>query len=185
MKEAGDLGAQLMHKLCNTIWRTMKWPEQWTQAILVLLPKTSDLKECTNYRTISLLSHASKVLLIIILNRLKNKSEMELPNEQAGFRPGRGTRDLLVNIQILIKKVNATQNSVLFLMFVDYTKAFDMVSHPKLFKVLLEIGAPRMSWIHNVLKWSGKTYGELKALAQDQKKWRRLSWEFSSAAELL
>jgi len=76
----------------------------------VLLPKTGDLKECKNYQTISLLSHASKVLLIslIILNRLKNKSEMELPNEQAGFRSGsRGTRDLLVNIQILIEKVNA------------------------------------------------------------------------------
>jgi len=58
---------------------------------------------------------------------------MELPNEQAGFRPGTGTRDLLVNFQILIEKVNATQNSVLLRMFVDYTKAFDMVSHPKLF----------------------------------------------------
>jgi len=68
---------------------------------------------------------------------------MELPNEQAGFRPGRRTRDLLVNIQILIEKVNATQNGVLFLMFVDYTKAFDMVSHPKLFKVLLEMGIPK------------------------------------------
>jgi len=68
---------------------------------------------------------------------------MELPNEQAGFRPGRGTRDLLVNIQIFVEKVNATQNSVLFFMFVDYTKAFDMVSHPKLFKVLLEMGIPK------------------------------------------
>jgi len=47
-KEAGDLGAQIMHKLCNTIWRTMKWPEQWTQAIFVLLPKTGDLKDCKN-----------------------------------------------------------------------------------------------------------------------------------------
>jgi len=74
----------------------MKWPEQWTQAIFVLLSKTGDLKKCKNYRTISLLSNASKVLLIIILNRLKNKSEMKLPNEQAGFRPGRRTRDLLV-----------------------------------------------------------------------------------------
>jgi len=98
---------------------------------------TGDLKECKNYRIISLLSHARKVLLIIILNRLKNKSEMKLPNEQAGFRPERETRDLLVNIQILIEKVNANQNSVLFLVFVDYTKAFDMVSHLKLFKVLL------------------------------------------------
>jgi len=68
---------------------------------------------------------------------------MELTNEQAGFGPGRETRDLLVNIQILIEKVNATQNSVLFLMFVDYTKAFDMISHPKLFKVLLEMGIPK------------------------------------------
>jgi len=68
--------------------------------IFVLLPKTGDVKECKNYWTISLLSHTSKVLLIIILNRLKNKSEMELRNEQAGFRSGRGTCDLLVNIQI-------------------------------------------------------------------------------------
>jgi len=85
----------------------------------------------------------TQVLLIIILNRLRNKSEMELRNEQAGFRSGRGTRDLLVNIQILIEKVNATQNSVLFLRFVNYTKAFDMVSHLKLFKVLLEMGIPK------------------------------------------
>jgi len=115
IKEAADLGAQVMHKLCNTIWRTMKWPKQSTQVICILLPKTGDLKECKNYRTISLLSHTSKVLLIIILNKLKNKSEMELPNEQTGFRPGRGSRDLLVNIQTLIEKVNATQNSVFFL----------------------------------------------------------------------
>jgi len=70
---------------------------------------------------------------------------MELPNEQAGLRPGRETRDLLVYSQILVEKVNATQNSVLFLMFVDYTKALDMVSHPKLFIVLLEMGIPHAS----------------------------------------
>ena len=142
IKASGEAGVKLFHKLCNMIWMDRKWPLDWTRGIFVPIPKTGDLQDCKNYRNISLLSHASKVLLNIILNRLLTFSERELPNEQGGFRTGRGTRDMLVILQQLIEKARNMQGCAIYLLFIDYTKAFDMVSHPRLFKVLQEMGIP-------------------------------------------
>ena len=107
-----------------------------------MLHKSGDPKNCGNYRTIALISHASKVLLIIILNRLRQKVEFELSECQAGYRSNRGTIDMLFILQILIEKIRNTKEEA-FITFIDYSKAFDSVIHHHLFKVLEEMGFPR------------------------------------------
>ncbi len=96
-----------MWKLCDKIWRTTEWPTDWKRAVFILIPKKGNLKECSNHRTISLISHVSKILLKIINNRMKQRLDTELAEEQAGFRAGRGTRDEIVNIRIIIEKCRA------------------------------------------------------------------------------
>ena len=71
IKSAGESGAGILHKLCNIIWRIRGWPEEWAKAVFICLPKSGDLRDCKNHRTIGLLCHASKILLIIIHNRIK------------------------------------------------------------------------------------------------------------------
>ena len=72
--------------VCNKIWQTGEWPTPWTQSLVITLPKKGNLKQCQNYRTISLISHPSKVMLKVILNRLKPQAEKIIAKEQAGFR---------------------------------------------------------------------------------------------------
>ena len=93
-----------------------------------MLHKSGNPKECGNYRTIALISHASKVLLNILLDRLRMKIEQELPDEQAGFRIGRGTANMLATLQVMIEKVNDMSSGAV-ITFIDYSKAFDSVSH--------------------------------------------------------
>jgi len=104
-------------------------------------PKKGDKKECTNYRTTALVSHASKVLLKIILERIRNKSESEIAEEQAGFRKGRGMRDQITNLRTIMQKAKEHQQP-LFMCFVDFRKAFDLVSHNKLWLTMMEMGYP-------------------------------------------
>ena len=98
-KATGEEGIDIMWRLCKLIWSDEEWPRDWCRAVFVPLPKKGNLKECGNYRTISLISHASKVMLRIILNRMKGKLNQEISITQAGFREGRGTRDQIVNIR--------------------------------------------------------------------------------------
>ena len=128
--------------LCTQIWNSLNWPDAWKKQEIVMIHKTGNTKECTNYRTITLLSHASKVLLIIILKRMRVKIEQELPNEQAGFRRGRGTADMLVALQILIEKTLEVDGQA-FIVFIDYSKAFDSISQTQLFDILSEMGFPK------------------------------------------
>ena len=102
----------------------------------VVIYKTGNSKECSNYRTIAIISHVSKILLQILLNRMRKKIEMELPDEQAGFRPGRGTADMLDIIQVLIEKVMGIGGQAL-ITFIDYSKAFDSISHVQLLTLCL------------------------------------------------
>ena len=97
-------------------------------------------KECSNYRTIALISHASKVMLEVLQARLQQYVNSELPNVQAGFRKGRGTRDHSANICWIIEKAREFQKNIYC--FIDYTKAFDCVDHNKLWKILKEMGIP-------------------------------------------
>ena len=98
-------------------------------------------KECSNYRTITLTSHASKVMLKILQPRLQQYVNHELPDVQAGFRKGRGTRDQIANIHWIIKKAREFQKNISFC-FIDYAKAFDCVDYNKLWKILKEMGIP-------------------------------------------
>ena len=102
-------------------------------------PKERQCKECSNYCTITLISHASKVMLKILQARLQQYVNHELPNVQAGFRKGRGTRDQTANICWIIEKAREFQKKIYFC-FIDYAKAFDCVDHNKLWEILKEIG---------------------------------------------
>ena len=95
------------------------------------IPKKGNAKDCSNYRTIALISHASKVMLKILQARLQQYVNRELPNVQAGFRKGRGTRDQIANIRRIMEKARESQKNIYFC-FIDYAKAFDCVDHNKL-----------------------------------------------------
>ena len=101
----------------------------------------SNLKECSNYCTIALISHASKVMLKILQARLQQYMSCELPDVQAGFRKGRGTRDQIASIHWIIVNAREFQKNIYFL-FIDYGKAFDCVDYNKLWKILKEMGLP-------------------------------------------
>ena len=103
--------------------------------------KKGNAKECSNYRTIALISHASRVMLKILQARLQQYVNRELPDVQAGFRKGRGTRDQIANIRWIVEKAREFQKNIYFC-FIDYAKAFDCVDHNKLRKILTEMGIP-------------------------------------------
>ena len=101
----------------------------------------SNPKECSNYLTIALISHTSRVMLKILQARLQQYVNRELPDVQAGFRKGRGIRDQIANICWIIEKARESQKNIYFC-FIDYAKAFDCVDHNKLWKILKETGIP-------------------------------------------
>jgi len=117
-----------------------KWPADWTLSTFVPIYKKGDPTVCTNYRTISLISHASKVLLKIIQGRIRDKMEFEVAEEQAGFRQGRiqNTQNHLCCLRILTERARAHKQP-LFLCFIDFEKAFDTVSHKKLWRAMMQI----------------------------------------------
>ena len=108
------------------MWTSGVWPSAWTQSIIILLPKKGNLRSCSNYRTISLISHPSKILLRIILNRLRSQAERIIAEEQAGFRKGRSTAEQIFNLRMLSEKFRTDQKP-LFHNFIDFKKAFDRV----------------------------------------------------------
>ncbi len=145
IKASGEKGVSMMHKLCCEIWTTKQWPEDWRRAVLITLPKKGDLLDCNNYRTISLISHASKILLKVINRRLEQKLYSEIGDTQAGFRKGKGTRDQVFTLRLIIQKFrefHVGTNGV-YLSFVDYAKAFDSVIHTKLWTTMENLGFPR------------------------------------------
>ena len=113
------------------IWKTQQWPPDWKRSVFIPIPKKGNAKECSNYHTIALISHPSKIMLKILQARLQQYMNHELPDVQAGFRKSRGTRDQIANIHWIIKKAREFQKNIYFC-FDDYTKAFDYVDHNKL-----------------------------------------------------
>ena len=111
------------------------------RSAFIPIPKKGDAKECSNYCTIVLISHTSKVTLKILQARLQQYKSCELPDVQVGFRKGRGTRDQIANICWIIKKAREFQENIYFC-FIDYAKAFDSVDHNKLWKLLKEMVIP-------------------------------------------
>ena len=121
---------KMLHSIYQQIWKT-QWPQDWKMSLFISIPKKSNAKECSKYFTIGLISQASKVMLKIHQARLQQYMSHELPDVQAGFRKGRGTRDQIPNICWIIKKAREFQKNLYFC-FIDYTKAFDCVDHNKL-----------------------------------------------------
>ena len=126
-----DDAVKVLHSICQQIWKTQQWPQDWKRSVFILIPKKANAKERSNYSTIALLSHANKVMLKILQARLQQYVNRELPDVQAGFRKGRGTRDHIANICWIIKKAREFQKNIYFC-FIDYAKAFDCVDHNKL-----------------------------------------------------
>ena len=93
-----DDAVKVLHSICQQIQKTQRWPQDWKRSVFIPIPKKGNAKECSNYYTIALISHASKVMLKILQARLQQYMNHELPNVQAGFRKGRGTKDLTANI---------------------------------------------------------------------------------------
>ena len=122
---------KVLHSICQQIWKTQQWPQDWKRSVFIPYSKKSNAKECSNYRTIALISHASKVTLKILQARLQQYMNHELPDVQAGFRKSRRTRDQSDNIHWIIKKATEFQENIYFY-FIDYAKAFDCVDHNKL-----------------------------------------------------
>ena len=119
--------------MCQQIWKTEQWPQNWKRSVFIPIPKKGNAKECSNYHTIALISHTSKVMLKILEARLQQYVNHELPDVQAGLRKGRRTRDQIANIQWIIKKARKFQKNIYFC-FIDYAKAFDCVDHNKLWE---------------------------------------------------
>ena len=106
-------------------------PQDWKRSVFIPILKKTNAKEYSNYRTIALISHAIKVMLKILQARLQQYMNRELPDVQAGFRKGRGTRDQIASIRWIMDKAREFQNNI-YTCFIDYTKAFDSVDHNKL-----------------------------------------------------
>ena len=128
----------MLHSICQQIWKTQQWPQDWKRSVFIPIPKKGNAKECSNYCTVALILHASKVRLKILQTRLQQYMNCELPDVQAGFRKGRGTGD---QIHWIMEKGREFQKNIYFC-FIDYTKAFDYVDHKKLWKTLKEMGIP-------------------------------------------
>ena len=124
-----------LHNICNKIWTNKKWPQNWTRSLIITLPKKGDLKLCNNYRTLSLISHPSKILLRIILNRLKHQAKDIIAEEQAGFMKGRSTVEQIFNLRSIIEKYHEHQLE-LHHVFIDFKKAFDRVWHQALWATM-------------------------------------------------
>ena len=122
-------------------WKTQQSPHDWKWSVFILIPKKGNAKECLNYHTIALISHASKVMLKILQARLQQYVNRKLPDVQAGFRKGRGTRDQIANTHWIMEKAREFQKNIYFCV-IDYAKAFDLVDHHKLWKILKEMGIP-------------------------------------------
>ena len=130
-----DAAVKVLHSIRQQIWKTQQWPQDWKRSVFIPIPKKGNAKECSNYRTIARISHASKVMLKILQARLQQYVNCELSDVQAGFRKGRGPRDQFANIHWIIRKAKEFQKSIYFC-FIDYAKAFDFVDHHKLWKIL-------------------------------------------------
>ena len=107
---------KVLHSVRQQIWKTQQWPQDWKRSVFILIPKKGNAKECSNYRTIALISHAGKVILKILQARLQQYVNRELPDVQAGFRKGRGTRDQIANIHWIMEKARVPEKH-LFLLY--------------------------------------------------------------------
>ena len=126
-----DDAVKVLHSICQQIWKTQKWPQDGKRSVFISIPKKGNAKECSNYWTIAVISHASKVMLKILQARLQQYSNWEFPDIQAGFRKGKEIRDQIANIHWIIEKARVFRKNIYFF-FTDYAKASICVIHNKL-----------------------------------------------------
>ena len=135
-----DDAVKVLHSICQQIWKTQQWPQE--RSIFIPIPKKGSAKErCSNYQTVVLISHASKVMLKFLQARLQQYVNQKLPDVQAGFRKGIEIRAQIVNICWITEKAREFKKKI-YLCFIDYAKAFDCVDHNKLWTILREMGIP-------------------------------------------
>ena len=130
-----DDAVKVLPSICQEIWKTQQWPQDWKRSVFTPIPKNGHAKECSTYHTIALISHASKVMFTVLQVRLLQYINGELPDVQVGFRKGRGTRDQIANICWIIRKAREFQKYIYFC-FIEYTIALDCVDHKKFRKFL-------------------------------------------------
>ena len=108
-----DDAVKVLHSICQQIWKTQQWPQDWKRSVFIPIPKKGNVKECSNYLTILLISHANKVMLKILQVRLQQYVNHELTDVQAEFRKGRGTRDQIAGIRWIIEKARVPEKRLL------------------------------------------------------------------------
>ena len=135
VQAGGEAMISALLTICNKVWQTGEWPTTWTQSLIITLPKKGNLQLCQNYRTISLISHPSKVMLKILLNRLKPQAEWIIAEEQAGFQAGHSTTEQMFKIRIICERYLQHQQ-YLYHVFVDFKKEFDRVWHAALWATM-------------------------------------------------
>ena len=123
-----DDTVKVLHSICQQIWKIQQWPQDWKRSVFIPIPKKGNAKEYSYCCPSAFISHASKVTLKILQARFQQYVNCELPDVQAGFRKGRGTREQIANICLIIEKAKEFQKNI----FIEYAKAFDCVYHNKL-----------------------------------------------------
>ena len=135
-----DDAVKVLHSICQQIWKTQQWPHDWKRSVFIPIPKKGNAKECSNYHTTALISHASKVMLKILQARLQQYMNCELPDVQAGFRKVRGTRDQIAHIHWIIKKGRVSEKHRFLLYWL--CQSLWLCGSQKLWKILKEMGIP-------------------------------------------
>jgi hypothetical protein len=128
IQAGGEKLAAEIHVICNEIWKQKRIPEEWAKSVIITIPKKGDLADCSNYRTIALLSHVGKVLMMVLLERLKAQMEPHLSEEQAGFRKDRSTTHQILILRLIAEKAKRKGRHILNC-FIDFRKAFDSIKH--------------------------------------------------------
>ena len=133
-----DDAVKVLHSICQQVWKTQQWPQDWKMSVFIPIPSKGNAKECLDYCPIALISHASKVMLNFSKRGFQEHVNCEIPDVQARFRKGRGTRNQIVDIHWIIEKEREFQKNIGFC-FINYIKAFDCVDRYKLWKVLQDM----------------------------------------------
>ena len=162
--QKGD-AVKVLQSVCQQIWKTQQWPQDWKRSVFIPIPKKGNAKECSNYHTIALISHASKVMLKILQTRLQQYMNCELPDVQAGFRKGRGTRDQITNINWITEKAREFQKNIYFC-FIDYAKPLTVCITTNCEK-FLEMGPDHLTFLLRKLNMGQEAQSQRKAMPKN------------------
>ena len=150
-----DDAVKVLHSICQQTWKTQQWPQNWKRSVFIPIPKKGNAKECSNYSTIALISHTSTVMLKILQARLQQYVKRELPDIQAGFRKGRGTKDQIANIHWIIKKAWEFQKNTSISTLLTMPKPLTVWITIN-WKILQEMGIPdHLTCLFEIYRQSG------------------------------